>query len=376
MARDGTAVRALTTNSNSDSPRWSAKGGIVFRSRRDGNAEIYVMGANGANPRRLTNEPADDETPAWSPDGMRIAFASRRDGIWKIMTMTASGEDIQCVQRECGRISERLPAFSPDGRRIAYLRTDGRQQALFVAETDGTGARQLAQLPPAGASRPHWLADGRSVGLILRGVGSGIGSIQAIGVDAGASRRIADALTGDDMPAWSPDGRSIVLSSGDRNGTNVVVMNADGSDRRPLTTDGPGVFNGWASWAQDKIVYGTTRGAAAGSYRGALEIMTASGGGPTPLPTRATGPQCPAFSPDARHVAFQGQTDPHNTDIFLINADGTGERRLTDDPGLDETPAWSPDGRLIAFQSDRSGTMKVYLMRADGSGVRRLTNEQ
>jgi TolB protein len=56
-----------------------------------------------------------------------------------------------------------------------------------------------------------------------------------------------------------------------------------------------------------------------------------------------------------------------------MNADGTGARRLTNDPALDLSPSWSPDGKRIAFVSDRAGSPQIYLMNADGSGVRRLT---
>lgn len=69
----------------------SATERIVFMSNRDGNWNIYVMNADGGQPTRLTDDPADDFSPAWSPDRSRIAFASRRDGNWEIYVMNADG---------------------------------------------------------------------------------------------------------------------------------------------------------------------------------------------------------------------------------------------------------------------------------------------
>ena len=66
---------------------------IAFHSLRDGNVEIYVMDADGQNQRRLTNNPHDDRSPSWSPDGKRIAFVSKRDGNVEIYVMDADGEN-------------------------------------------------------------------------------------------------------------------------------------------------------------------------------------------------------------------------------------------------------------------------------------------
>jgi len=66
---------------------------IAFQSNRDGNQEIYVMDADGKNQRRLTNNPAEDGYPAWSPDGQRIAFGTYRDGNWEVYVMDADGEN-------------------------------------------------------------------------------------------------------------------------------------------------------------------------------------------------------------------------------------------------------------------------------------------
>jgi TolB protein len=78
-------------------------------------------------------------------------------------------------------------------------------------------------------------------------------------------------------------------------------------------------------------------------------------------------------NPPSGTIAFVSERDG-NAEIYTINVDGTGLRRLTNDAGKDVNPAWSPDGRLIAFSSDRDGSMKLYVMNADGSNVVRKTS--
>ncbi|MGC3997917.1 MAG: Tol-Pal system beta propeller repeat protein TolB [Anaeromyxobacter sp.] len=78
------------------------------------------------------------------------------------------------------------------------------------------------------------------------------------------------------------------------------------------------------------------------------------------------------YSPDGSRIAFT-ITEGANTDIWIMNADGTAPRRITREPSIEVSPAWSPDGRRIAFTSDRAGTPQVYVMNADGSEVRRVT---
>jgi dipeptidyl aminopeptidase/acylaminoacyl peptidase len=68
-----------------------ARAGIAFQSNRDKNLEIYVMNADGSSQTNLTNNPAGDTEPAWSPDGSKIAFASDRSDNWEIYVMNADG---------------------------------------------------------------------------------------------------------------------------------------------------------------------------------------------------------------------------------------------------------------------------------------------
>ena len=79
----------------------------------------------------------------------------------------------------------------------------------------------------------------------------------------------------------------------------------------------------------------------------------------------------PAWSPDGRKIAFASERDG-NSEIYLMNADGSGQRSLTRNLAYDGDPAWSPDGQKITFVSNRDGRYAVYVMNADGSGQRSL----
>ena len=85
--------------------------------------------------------------------------------------------------------------------------------------------------------------------------------------------------------------------------------------------------------------------------------------------------QTPVWSPDGRRIAFLSRRDG-NKALYVMNADGSGQRRLTRDASNSATPAWSPDGRKLAFESVRNGTTGVYVVNADGGGQRRLARRR
>ena len=82
----------------------------------------------------------------------------------------------------------------------------------------------------------------------------------------------------------------------------------------------------------------------------------------------------PAYSPDGSQIAFMSNRDGNN-DLYVVNIDGTGLRRITNHPMIDVSPTWSPNGQQIAFASDRTGTPQIYVIGADATGLRRLTYE-
>lgn len=82
----------------------------------------------------------------------------------------------------------------------------------------------------------------------------------------------------------------------------------------------------------------------------------------------------PAWSPDGSRLAFMSNRDG-NPEIYVMNRDGSGLRRLTNHPGGDVTPTWSPTGNQLAFTSDRSGQPQIYIINADGTGIQRISTE-
>ena len=164
---------------------------------------------------------------------------------------------------------------------------------------------------------------------------------------------------------WSPDGRTI------HSGPHLV--RTDGSGSRwlsyiPLT----------AVWSPDgrRIAFAASRGPTPGpprySSQSDIYVMNADGSGTRKLTHNALQNAEPAWSPDGRKIAFRS-TRNGNRDIYVMNADGSGKRNLTRNAAWDSRPSWSPDGRKIAFVSNRDGRLEAYVMNADGSGQRNLT---
>jgi Tol biopolymer transport system component len=148
--------------------------------------------------------------------------------------------------------------------------------------------------------------------------------------------------------------------------SRVIAYN----DNPNASLDNPSSFWEIQNFAlqSSRIVFHSNRD---GNYE--IYVMDADGSGQTRLTSNSDSDSSPAWSPDRSKIAFQSSRDG-NWEIYVMDADGTDQTRLTNDPAFDGRPAWSADGSKIAFQSDRDGNHEIYVMKADGSGQTNLSN--
>ena len=198
---DGTDTRQLETGGDGDLyPVWSPDGlRIAFASERDGNSDIYVMQVDGTQVVRLTTHEARDSYPSWAPDGTRLAFHSERDGNAEIYVMDADGGNQTRITNHPA--NDYNPAWSPDGSRVAFDadRDSVAGDEIYVIAPDGSG---LARVVDAGVF-PTWSPDGKQILFAAQG-------LYVVGVDGSGRTQLFDRVV---QAAWSPDGRTIAAAT-------------------------------------------------------------------------------------------------------------------------------------------------------------------
>ena len=110
MDAEGSGVRQLTTSGYHTQPRWSPKGDTIVFTARQGTHDVWAIGADGSNPRRLTAGPGDNQGSTWAPDGRHVAFQSNRMGVWQIFAMLADGSEPTPITR--GTTDHTSPSWS------------------------------------------------------------------------------------------------------------------------------------------------------------------------------------------------------------------------------------------------------------------------
>jgi len=230
---------------------------------------IYTIPAGGGTPTQLTENAGNNFDPEWSPDGTRIVFQSDRDGTDRVYVMNADGSEQLCIS------------------------------------------------PPGTAAR---------------------------------------------NPSWSSDGSQILFTI---NG-GISVMHPDGSNLQALTNPSLRAWNAKSALRGSQIVFETAQDGDAEIY-----IMDADGSNVVKLTDNGIDDQHPVLSPDGLLVAFNssvpGQRD---FDLYIMRADGSDVRRLTTHWNHDEYASWSSDGLQLVYTW---GNEAIYIINADGSGNRQLT---
>lgn len=291
------------------------------------------------------------------PDVGTIAFVSDRDGDAEIYVRWSDGTLRSLTDND---IDDLAPAWSHDGTMIAFLRQEGRDFSVWIMRADGTEARRVTEPGGGGPtvvagevsadtmwfSSLSWSPDGSRIAFGGREVGLARSSercssldrdVFSVGVDGSDLVNLTNTDGSDESdPAWAPQDDAIIFARCDR-----LADNAHG----PLPPTIPQIY---------LLTFGEQE---------AQQL--------TRLPGSAT---APAWSPDGTRIAFEGDGD-----IYVMNADGSGLRRLVvlPPPTANNTaphptygnyePSWTANGKSVMFTSDRDGDRDLYVMPAEGT---------
>ena len=280
---------------------------IAFVSKRDGNWEIYVMNADGTAKTNLTNHPAFDSYPTWSPDGSKIAFYSDREGDNNIYVMNSDGSGQTRLTSDPG--DDITPSWSPDGAEIAFISSRSGTSNLWVMKADGSEPRNLTPFRK-GVRWPAWSPDGIDLAFVDN---RSLYAIDPIGLGSGT---IIPASVGSfeaffiGWPDWSPDGTHLALIS------NLVARTGRGGTVYTVEADGK-VFR--------------------------------------PVVREAAGPdERPSWSPNGRRIAYASHAEDGERDIWVVDVESKTRVRLTSHEAIDSFPAWEPRGIVPSLPLEAS----------------------
>jgi serine/threonine protein kinase len=279
---------------------------IAFTSNRAGNFQVWVVNSDGSNQHQLTGLAEGACQPAWSPDGMQLAFISPCRGKKemypgsRIYLSDADGKNLQSLPIALSSAGDFSPAWSPDGKMIAFasLRGDSKPHILIYTIADSS------------------------------------------------LKTITNAAYGDINPVWAPSGLQIAFVRQFPN-SQIWITDLTGQQQFQYSPSGA-IINQWPEWNKDGSIlfYSQMSPDAIVPYLVGLSYENRGKNLEFRIPALGAeeiGPVVePSISPDGQWIAYESWPDGTNHDVYIIKVNGTERHRLTSDKDWDFGPAWKP----------------------------------
>ena len=355
----------VTTHSGLDlTPALSPQGdAVAYASDRSGSLEIYVRGLSGVSQdTALTSDAGGNVQPAWSPDGALIAYHStRRGGIW---VMPARGG----APRQLAPLGSD-PEWSPDGRRLVFQLDEvsdvapaayGAQSGstLWTVDVDGTNLRQVSSgVPPLGAhASPAWSHNGRWIAFtVFDGRDTGVWLLDVQGDKPKPLLRKSGlyevAFAADDSAIYASAGEALIFripfdaDSGTVRGDPELLPIPGVSSVRGMSVSADGRRLAFAGLTLSSQIWGLPV-TGDGAPRGEAYAISSD---------TSRRNSFPGLSPDGSRIAYVSRRAGETPNIWVSNVDGTGAMQVTMSEGVNLRPFWLPDGTRIAFMGSRGG---------------------